>query len=115
MTTASLRRPIFEEITDERVRESIQWMYEYLLATPLLQGRFEHFSITTIGAVTNLKIPHTLGFAPKDIIQTSITSATFGASVIFAYSSFTPEYIVLTTSAPLTVRFFGGSYELENL
>lgn len=106
-----LRRPIFEDIKDQRVRESIQWMYEYLIAEPLLKGKFEHFEVTTRAAVTALKIPHSLGFQPKDILVTS----QIGGTATFIYQSFTTQYIVLTTTAAMTVRFFGGSYESENL
>lgn len=106
-----LRRPIFEDIKDERVRESIQWMYEYLISEPLLQGKFDHFEVTTRAAVTNLKVPHNLGFQPKDIIVTS----QIGGTATFNYQQFTPQYIVLTTSAAMTVRFFGGTHESENI
>jgi hypothetical protein len=106
-----LRRPIFEDIKDERVRESVQWLYEYLIAEPILRGKFEFFEITTKGAVTALKIPHNLGFQPKDIIKTS----EIGGTTTFLYSSFTTQYIVITTTAALTVRFFGGTYESENV
>ena len=109
--TTPLRRPIFEDIQDPRVRESIQWMYEYLIAEPLLVGKFEFFETTTIGAVTALKIPHNLGFLPKDIIVTS----QIGGTATFIYQSFTTQYIVLTTTAAMTVRFFGGTYESENV
>ena len=90
-----LRRPIFEEIEDERVRESIQWLYEYLKQEALLRGKFDFFNITTKAAVTDLKIPHNLGFRPKDIIKTS----EIGGTATFIYNQFTPQYIVLTTTA----------------
>jgi hypothetical protein len=109
--TTPLRKPIFEDIKDQRVRESLQWMYEYMLAEPLLKGKFDFFEITTKGAVTALKIPHNLGFLPKDIIKTS----EIGGTTAFLYSQFTTQYVVITTSAALTVRFYGGSYESENL
>ena len=109
--STQLRRPIFEDIKDQRVRESIQWMYEYLISESMLQGKFQHFEITTRAAVTALKIPHNLGFQPKDIIVTS----QIGGTATFIYQSFTTQDIVLTTTAAMTVRFFGGSYESENV
>lgn len=109
--TTPLRRPVFEDIKDPRVRESIQWMYEYLIAEPLLLSKFEFFEVTTRGAVSALKVPHNLGFRPKDIIKTS----EIGGTATFLYNQFTPQYIVLTTTAALTVRFFGGTYESENV
>ena len=106
-----LRRPVLEEIEDERVREALQWMYEYLKQEAILRGKFNFFAITTKNAVTGLKIPHNLGFQPKDILKTS----EIGGTATFLYNQFTPQYIVLTTSAAMTVRFFGGSYESENI
>lgn len=106
-----LRRPVFDAIDDQRVRESIQWMYEYLIAEPILRGKFEFFEFSVGGAVTALKIPHNLGFRPKDIIKTS----EIGGAATFLFDQFTPQYIVLTTTAATTVRFFGGTYESENV
>lgn len=108
---STLRRPILEDIKDPRVRESLQWMYEYLISEPLLLGKFDFFEVTTKGAVTALKVPHNLGFRPKDIIVTS----QIGGTATFLYNQFTAEYVVLTTTAGMTLRFFGGTYESENV
>ena len=105
MTT--LRRPLFEDIEDERVRESLQWIYEYLINQSLLTGNFQFLSVTVTAAVTSLLVPHNLGFAPKDIILTSVSN---GQTATFIYGSFTSTNISLTTSGACTVRFFGGSY-----
>jgi hypothetical protein len=102
-----LRRPLFEDIKDERVRESIQWIYEYLIAQQILTTNFQFFSVTVTAAVTALLVPHNLGFRPKDIIVTSVTN---GQTATFIYDSFTATNISLTTSGACTVRFFGGSY-----
>jgi hypothetical protein len=92
---------------DEKVRESLQWMYEYIIAQPLLNGKFEFLTVTVTSAVTDLAVPHNLPFVPKDIILTSVSNS---ATVTFKYDSFTSSTITLTTSAACTVRFFGGSY-----
>ena len=106
------RRPVFEAMTDERVREALQWLYEYILQQPILQGNFQFFELTFDRAETNIQIPHQLALVPKDIIQTSISD---GATVTFNYDNFTSTYIELSTSGACTVRFFGGLYESENV
>lgn len=107
MAESILRRPVFEAIEDERVREALQWMWEYLKAEPLLQGEFQHFELNFTAAVVNQMIPHRLGFVPRDIIETS----TIGSGTItFNMSSFTSDAISVTTTGPVRVRFFGGSY-----
>ena len=107
-----LRKPLFDQIKDDNVRDSLQWMWEYLKAVPMLQGQFEHFELSFTRAVTNEKISHRLGFSPADIIVTS----TIGAGAItFNYSRFTSEVIDITTTGAVTVRFFGGRYESSNL
>jgi hypothetical protein len=108
MTT--LRRPAFDAIEDQPTREALQGIYDFLVLTPLLLGGYEHFVVTTLKAETNLKLPHSLGFQPKDIIQTALS----GGTVTFHYDQFTTSYIVLSTSAPITVRFFGGTNGSEN-
>jgi hypothetical protein len=102
-----LRRPLFDAIEDERVRESIQWNYEYLIAQAILLSNFQFLTITVTTAVTALAMPHNLGFRPLDILLTSISN---GQTVTFLYDNFTEENVVFTTTGPCTIRFFGGSY-----
>jgi hypothetical protein len=77
-----------------------------------LQGQFDHFALTISKAETNLKIPHSLGFQPKDIIQTSLTGA---GAITYNYATFTNQFIDITTTGACEVRFFGGTYDTENL
>jgi hypothetical protein len=107
-----LRKPLFDQIKDENVRDAVQWIWDYLSSVPMLRGQFEHFSLTFTRAVTNEKINHSLGFSPSDIIVTSSIGA---GAVTFNYSQFTEDVISLTTTGAVTVRFFGGRYESSNL
>ena len=68
--TQRLRKPLVELVTDINIRESLQWIYEYLIQVPILAGEFEHMEIDFQGAISNELIPHRLGFKPKDVIQT---------------------------------------------
>jgi hypothetical protein len=110
MTT--LRRPVLEEIKDERVREAVQWLYDFLSEQPLLNGQFEHFNLDFDGTLTNEKISHSLGFAPYDII---VTRTTGSGTITFNYDRFDDKFIDITTTGPVSVRFFGGRYEPSNI
>lgn len=102
-----LRRPLLEQIKDLAVRDSLQWIFDYITANDLLQGRFEHFSLSINKAETALRIPHNLGFVPLDIIPTQAT----GGSVNFLHEKFDNTHLVITTSAPTVLRFFAGRYD----
>ena len=109
-----IRKPLVELIEDEAVRESLIWLYEYLVQLPILRGEFEFFEVDIRSSIVDESIPHKLGFVPKDII---LTSATNGAQVIFNYDKFTLENIVVQTNVPSVIRFLAGRYtdESENL
>lgn len=104
MTT--FRRPVFEAIEDEKVRESLQWMYEYILSQAILKGNLQVFELTFGRAETTLDIPHNLGLVPRDVIPTYWTD---GVTVTFNRDRFTSTTFNITTSAAATVRFLAGS------
>jgi len=108
----NLRKPLVELIEDENVRESLQWVYEYLSQIPLLGGQFTHFIVKFSAAVANEKIPHKLGFTPTDVIQTSIIGPG-GVTATFGYAQFDKTNLVITTSGACVIRFFAGRYENE--
>lgn len=104
----NLRRPRLEEIPDENIRQSLQWLFDYLTTEVLLLSEFKHFEIEFNKAETELLFPHNLAFLPKDIIVTSLTG---GNTVSFVYEKFTNKNLVITTSGPCVVRFLAGRYE----
>ena len=61
-------------------------------------------TIKTDGAVTNLKVPHGLGYTPTDIIETSLN----GGTVTWVWNQFSDKDIVITTSAAVDLRFLLG-------
>lgn len=103
------KRPLIDQIQDITVRESLQWMYDYLQALPLLSSNFEHFQKEFLKAETEVSIPHRLGFTPLDIIQTSLTGA---GAITFNYEKFSSTALVITTTGPCVVRFFAGRYQV---
>jgi hypothetical protein len=105
-----LRKPLVELIQDVNIRESLQWIYEYLSDISLLRGQFQHFEITFPAAKTDEKIPHKLGFVPTDVILTSVKGA---GTPTFTYGDFDKTYLVISTSDECVIRFFAGRYENE--
>lgn len=107
--TVLIRRPLFDQIEDQPTRESIQWLYDYVTAEGILQSNFKHFALEFRKAETEVKIPHGLGFAPIDIIQTYNTGA---GAITFVYEKFDTTNLVLTTSGACVIRFFAGRYQV---
>lgn len=99
-----------KEIDDEHIQENFRRLQYGLNDLALLKGQFKFFKFSFDTAAASKRIPHNLGFAPKDVLQTSVTN---GASVTWEYDSFDRDYIYITTSAACDVRAFIGRYEEE--
>lgn len=97
----------FDRIADPIVRENFSKLLEYVRTENLLLGGFKFFELTFTQAETNKKIPHGLGYRPKDIIQTSITG---DGDVLWHYANFDATHIEVSTSDACVVRVFIGSY-----
>lgn len=96
------------QVDDEYSRDNFQQIERHAREQSLLRGRFKFFEITFAKAVTNFKFPHKLGFAPKDVIQTSL----MGAGVLtWNYARFDATNLDITTSAACVARAFIGCYE----
>lgn len=104
-----LRRPLIDQIEDASVRESLQWIYDYVQAETLLQANIKHFSMSFNKAETELKVPHGLGFAPIDAWLTYQTGA---GTLSFVYEKFDTTNLVITTTGACVVRFFAGRYQV---
>jgi hypothetical protein len=94
------------EIADSYVRKSFEQILSFIYGQAFLKGQFQHFEVTFSTAATKL-IPHRMGFAPEDIIQTSSIGA---GSVTFNYSSFDEDNLSLTASGACVVRFYAGTH-----
>lgn len=105
-----LRKPLVELIEDTNVRESLQWIYEYLSDISLLRGQFQHYSIEFPAPISDERIPHKLGFQPTDVILTSVTG---NGAPTFEYDQFDKTSLVISTSGACVIRFFAGRYENE--
>lgn len=97
----------FVDIKDAVARENFQKIQEEFRDFPLPQGKWKFFEVSLTQTVTNFKFKHNLGFMPKDIIQTSQIGS---GSLTFNYALFDKNFIDLSTTGPVTVRFFAGAY-----
>lgn len=96
-----------EKVEDPIARENFQRLQDDSLKDALPKGQWKFFEIVFTKAVTNFKYPHSLGFMPKDIIQTSLKGA---GSLTWNYNLFDSTNLNITTSGACTVRAFVGSY-----
>lgn len=97
-----------EDLEDPDIRENFKRLQDYLKAEPVLKGQFNFFEIKVDSAVTLQKFAHNLGFAPQDVIQTSIIGT---GQLTWNYENFDRNYIVFTTTGPCKVRVFVGNYQ----
>jgi len=90
---------------DPAVQEAFRRILDFLTEeTPILG--FHHYELVVDAASTGLKVPHGLGYAPKDIILTSSIGA--GAAT-FKYDQFDATNLVVDTTGACTIRFFAGT------
>jgi len=98
-------------VEDEIVREYLRELEDEFNRQSILKGKWRFIEIQTTQAETNKKIPHNLGFQPKDVIQMSEVGA---GTITWNYSSFDKTNIDITTTGAVTVRAFIGTYENNN-
>jgi hypothetical protein len=98
---------LLDKIVPEAVRENFSTIEAEINSLPLAKGDWQHLEITVSGAVANFKYPHSLGFIPKEKIETSVTE---GVDVTWHFSRFTRTHVEITTNGACTVRAFVGSY-----
>lgn len=99
---------ILKDLSDPWVRENFWRLDKFFKAQPLFKGVFKFFELTFPAAVVAQRIPHGLGLKPLDVIQTS----SIGTGVItWLYPDFTTTDLFVTTTGPVVVRAFVGSYK----
>lgn len=98
---------LLSNVEDQVVRENLQRIQDYLKLEAKLEG-FAHVDISVSGAVTGHKVSHGLGFVPKDVITTYQSGA---GALTWNYSQFDKNFLNLTTTGPVRVRAFVGSYK----
>jgi hypothetical protein len=91
------------QIVDKYIRENFRRLKNLSRKNPFLAGQFNFVTITVDAAVTNLKVAHSLGSVPMDVILTN------GAPVTFNFSKFSDTHLDITTTGPCTIRAFVGT------
>ena len=106
---------LFQHLVKDSIsRENFSKLEYEFNSNNVLVSRFKHFEFTFTSTVTNKKIPHKLGFLPKDVIQTFLLG---DGTVTWNYNNFTDTMIDISISGtvsatnPTTVRVFLGRYE----
>lgn len=99
-----------ELIEDPIVRENFLKVQQFIKEWPFTKGSWRFVDVTFIGAVTNFKYPHALGFKPLDVVQTFKSGA---GAVTYNYDSFDSTNLDITTTGAVQVRFFVGRYAEE--
>lgn len=97
-----------KEVSDEYSRENFERIEGFIRDEPLLKGKFKFFELVFSAAVTNMRIPHNLGFLPKDAIITYRIPTT--STVTLNQNLWTDTFLDITTSAAVTIRAFIGTY-----
>lgn len=95
------------EIQDEVIRKNFEKLQEYFEAQNQLQD-FQFVEISTDTEQTNLKVRHSLGFVPKDVIRTKVVGA---GQITFNHDKFDRETIDVTTTGQVRFRGFIGTYK----
>lgn len=99
-------------IQDPNAQENFRRIKIYIRDAPLLKTAFYFRTIDVpAGFTTNFKFRHNLDFVPKDILLSATTN---DATVTWHFEKFDKAYIVLSTSAPTTIRAFLGAYKDDN-
>jgi hypothetical protein len=105
----TLQRLYRKEIQDPYARENFNRLESYARDLPLGKGLFK-FLTATLTAKTypaTVSFAHTLGFVPKDVIQTSVIGP---GTLVWEYADFTRDEVFATISDSVTFRAFFGSY-----
>lgn len=98
---------IIRDIKDPLVQKNFEALVQYFTAENQLVG-FKFIEFSTEKAETNLKIRHTLGLIPRDLIRTRKTGA---GSVTFNRHLFDAENMDITTTGAVKVRLLVGVYK----
>lgn len=99
---------LIREIPEKLSRENFKRIETYIENLPLLKGQFNFIEQTLSDGSypATVRVYHSLGFAPKDILVTSV----IGGTITWDYASATTEYIEASISAETTFRAFFGTY-----
>ena len=101
---------LLNEIPDRKLQENFQRLQDYLTKEPVTNAQWRLFELTFDSDQSQIPIRHGLGFAPKDVIQTSLIGT---GAITYHYKDFDDQNIYISvastaSSDPLVVRFLLG-------
>jgi hypothetical protein len=103
-----IKEIVTKNIQDKNVKDALIDLNTSIRNDPFTSSEFKFYVLELKQAVTEYKVRHGQSFIPTDIIQTSA----IGPGVItWLYSKFDKEYIYLTTTDAVTVRFLAGRFK----
>jgi hypothetical protein len=98
---------LLERMEEGYVRKALENLTNWTKKQPFMEPEWQFFEKEYTAAVNGDLVAHTLGGVPKDIILTSKIGA---GSVTFEYADFTSQFIVVSVTGPVKVRFFAATY-----
>jgi hypothetical protein len=96
---------VTDNTSESTIRENFEKLAQLIQKNPILAGDFKHLEIFVTNPTSTYKVFHRLGFRPKDVIITYVSTGT--ATPVF--SSFNNESIELNISNASTIRLLIGS------
>jgi len=87
-------------------RKNLQLLENYLIDLEITKFNLKFFTFSVPAAVTNLKVPHSLGYVPMDIFTTQQVG-----NITFNYSLFDDKFLDITTTGAASFRGLIGRYK----
>ncbi len=100
-----------QDLDTEKIQENFQKLRQFISQNPLVNGNFKFYRIVVKNPSVNYKFFHDLGFVPRDVIITYISSG----SVIPDYGKFTKESIEFNVSDECEIRMLLGFIPIEGV
>lgn len=97
-----------EKLDLDQATENFLKIADFVLNHPILGGNFKMIEVSVTNPSSTYVVYHRLGFKPKDVIITYISTGT--ATPI--YDSFTKDTLQLNVSSASTIRFLIGTAKI---
>lgn len=100
-------RLLLREITDTYARKNFEFIQRFFLTEAILGCDFRHYTFEFTEAGTNVRLKHSFGYIPTDVLQSFLT----GTGVLtWNYDLFDKDFLDVTVTGPCKVKAFIGSY-----
>jgi len=102
------------ESKDPFLRQNFETIGTIFQECPFVKGEWIFLPLSILATGSNIKIPHTLPFTPKDVLLLSA----IGGTITFNYNLFDSTYLnvnATVTTSPMAVRLFVGRYTEESI